>query len=175
MSTLRHKTCSGFSLIEMVVAITVLGILSTSAAVFLRGPITSYFDAERRADLSDVGGLAMAKLTQDVSRAMPDILIPMPSNINNVTVVGVSGFPFVIIPRTNPLTPVTYNCNLATGELQRTAGAAPGNLLATNLVDCQVRRFPAAGAPAQWVALVLSFDDAGDRLTLYHTIRVDLP
>lgn len=47
---------SGFSLIEMVVAITVLGILSTSAAMFLRGPITSYFDTEQRVDLADAGG-----------------------------------------------------------------------------------------------------------------------
>ncbi len=62
----------GFSLIEMIIAITVLGILSASAAVFLRGPITSYFDVERRAELADAGELAMAKLAQEVSRAVPN-------------------------------------------------------------------------------------------------------
>lgn len=170
----RSERCTGFSLIEMVVAITVLGILSTSAAVFLRGPITSYFDAERRADISNAGGLAMAKLSQDISRAMPDITSPLPNNIINVTVAGVDGFPLGIVPRSNPTQPVTYVCNLATGELLRNMGAQ-NDLLATNLVNCQVRRFPAPGVPAQWVTLVLGFDNAGDRLTLYHTIRIDLP
>ena len=56
----------------MVVSITVLAILSASAAVFMRGPITSYFDTERRANLSDVAGLAMAKLSQDIARAVPN-------------------------------------------------------------------------------------------------------
>lgn len=164
---LPREACAGFSLIEMVVAITVLGILSASAAVFLRGPITSYFDAERRADLSDAGGLAMAKLSQDISRVVPN-------NIINVIATGASGFPLVFIPRSNPAQPVTYVCNLATGELRRNTGAQ-SDLLATDLINCQARRFPGVGVPAQWVTLVLSFDNAGDRLTLYHTIRVDLP
>jgi MSHA biogenesis protein MshO len=64
--------CRGFSLIEMIIAITVLGILSASTAVFLRGPIASYFDVERRAGLADAGELAMAKMTQEISRAVPN-------------------------------------------------------------------------------------------------------
>jgi len=72
MNALRHRADNGFTLIEMVISITVLAILSASAAVFLRGPITSYFDTERRADLSDAGGLAMAKLSQEISRAVPN-------------------------------------------------------------------------------------------------------
>lgn len=72
MSILRHRTCAGFSLIEMVVSITVLAILSASAAIFLRGPINSYFDAERRANLADAGSLAMAKMSREISRAVPN-------------------------------------------------------------------------------------------------------
>lgn len=163
------KACAGFSLIEMIVAITVLGILSAAAAVFMRGPITSYFDAERRADLADAGGLAMARLSLDVSRA--------DSSNGNVVTSGVSGFPFTFIPRANPAQAVTYDCvpsvaNPGRRDLLR----IPGNdLLATNLVACQARRFPAAGAPAQWVTLVLGFDNGDDRLTLYRTLRIDLP
>ncbi|MBT9540410.1 prepilin-type N-terminal cleavage/methylation domain-containing protein [Thiobacillus sp.] len=170
MRRFDSKRCAGFSLIEMVVAITVLGVLSGSAAVFLRGPITSYFDTERRVDLSDAGGLAMEKLTQDIARAEP-------ANNVNVTVAGASGFPLTFVPRLNPAQPITYSCvasaiNPGRRDLRRNPGNA---LLATNLVTCQARRFPAAGTPARWVTLVLGFDSAGDRLTLYHTIRIDLP
>ncbi|WP_310445906.1 type II secretion system protein J [Thiobacillus sp.] len=170
MRRFDSKRCAGFSLIEMVVAITVLGVLSGSAAVFLRGPITSYFDTERRVDLSDAGGLAMEKLTQDIARAEP-------ANNFNVTVAGASGFPVTVVPRLNPAQPIIYRCvasaiNPGRRDLRRDPGNA---LLATNLVTCQARRFPAAGTPARWVTLVLGFDSAGDRLTLYHTIRIDLP
>lgn len=69
---MRRTRSYGFSLIEMIVAITVLGILSASAAIFLRGPIASYFDTERRTDLADAGTLAMAKLRQDLANAVPN-------------------------------------------------------------------------------------------------------
>jgi len=163
---------SGFSLIEMIVAITVLGILSTSAALFLRGPITSYFDAERRVDLSDAGGLAMAKLSQDVSRAVP--------NSVNVAPVG-AGFSLSFVPRPpSPAIPVTYVCfpnlaNPALGELRR----IPGNdLLATGIAACQARLpqsapFVGSGGRSQVVSLLLNFDNAGNRLNLAHTIRVE--
>lgn len=76
------SSCRGFSLIEMVIAITVLGILAGSTAIFMRGPIASYFDVERRANLADAGELAMAKLQQEISRAVP--------NSVRVTMVGVT-------------------------------------------------------------------------------------
>jgi len=69
---MRRTRLHGFSLIEMIVAITVLGILSASAAIFLRGPIASYFDTERRTGLADAGALAMAKLRQEIANAVPN-------------------------------------------------------------------------------------------------------
>ena len=89
MEIRRLSLCRGFSLIEMIIAISVLGILSASTAVFLRGPITSYFDTERRANLANAGELAMAKMAQEISRAVP--------NSVRVTVVG-SGFYLEFLP-----------------------------------------------------------------------------
>lgn len=66
------STSSGFSLIEMVIAITVMGVLAAASGGFLRGPIASYFAAERRTDLAESGTLALAKLKQDVGRAVPN-------------------------------------------------------------------------------------------------------
>jgi prepilin-type N-terminal cleavage/methylation domain-containing protein len=163
----RSLRQSGFSLIEMVVAITVLGILSTSAAVFLRGPITSYFDAERRADLADAGALAMAKLTQDISRAVPDSAV--------VTSLGGGRYQlqFQLRPPAPAATPivglVTYECNPTQRTLRRN-----GILLADDIFACPLPvRSPSNGGQAQVVSLLLSFDNQGNRLNLAHTIRVE--
>jgi prepilin-type N-terminal cleavage/methylation domain-containing protein len=166
MRSLKRVHQAGFSLIEMVVAITVLGILSTSAAVFLRGPIASYFDAERRADLADAGGGAMAKLTQDVSRAVPDSAV--------VTSMGGGRYRLRFslrppAPASAPTQVITYLCNPAQRSLQRN-----GILLATDIAACPLPRlFPSSGGRAQVISLLLSFDNQGNRLNLAHTIRVE--
>jgi prepilin-type N-terminal cleavage/methylation domain-containing protein len=170
MRTTYKRTCTGFSLIEMIVAITVLGILSTSAAVFLRGPITSYFDAERRADLSDAGGLAMAKLGLDISgTTVTDVtVLPPPPG---------GGFSFLIAAL--PAAPVTYICSVTTRTLRRVTGVQ-NNLLANGVWNCQVHplvpgNIPLGGLVA--VELNLRSEDAagndmGDRLNLIRTFRV---
>ena len=168
----NQKTCNGFSLIEMIVAITVLGILSTSAAVFLRGPISSYFDTERRASLADIGGLAMAKLGLDIAG----------STVSGVTVLAPppgGGFGFLI---TTPPANVIYTCDEASRTLRRRANGQ-NNLLAEGIWNCQVRRqtLPPLGAVPLGgliaVELNLRSEDAtgrdmGDRLNLIRTFRV---
>lgn len=169
MRTTYKRTCAGFSLIEMIVAITVLGILSTSAAVFLRGPITSYFDAERRADLSDAGGLAMAKLGLDISgTAVTDVMVlPPPAG---------GGFRFQIAAL--PAAPVTYVCSMTTRTLRRVTGAQ-NNLLANGVWNCQVHPLAGNIPLGGLVALELNLrsedaagNDMGDRLNLVRTFRV---
>lgn len=63
---------AGFTLIEMVIVITLLGILAASSAVVLRGPIASYFDTVRRTDLAQSGEMAWSKLRQEVAQAVPN-------------------------------------------------------------------------------------------------------
>jgi prepilin-type N-terminal cleavage/methylation domain-containing protein len=164
---LGKKNHNGFSLIEMVVAITVLGILSASAAVFLRGPITSYFDTERRSTLADAGGLAMAKLGQDISGLAANSVTVLPPPPGG-------GFRFRITPAN-----VTYVCIEANRTLQRQA-SGQNNLLAEGVLNCQTRPpagniIPQAGLIA--VELNLRSEDAagndmGDRLNLVRTFRV---
>lgn len=158
----------GFSLIEMVVSITVLGILSASAALFLRGPITSYFDAERRTALADAGGLAMAKLGQDISGlATTGVTLLMPP--------AAGGFRFQI---TTAPANVTYVCDEGTRTLTRQA-SGQNNLLASGVWNCQTRplagNIPLAGLIA--VELNLSCIDAAgndmdDCLNLIRSFRV---
>lgn len=71
MRTNRTRV-AGFSLLEMIIAITLLAILAGASALFLKGPIAGYFDLERRSDLAESGQLAMLKITREVARAVPN-------------------------------------------------------------------------------------------------------
>lgn len=70
--TAARRATLGFTLIELVVVITVMGVLAAASAGFLRGPIASYFETERRTDLAAAGDLTLAKLRQDIARAVPN-------------------------------------------------------------------------------------------------------
>jgi MSHA biogenesis protein MshO len=62
----------GFTLIELVVAIVITGILAAAAAVFLRVPIAGYYDVARRTALTDIADLAVRRFSRDVQTALPN-------------------------------------------------------------------------------------------------------
>jgi len=262
MASARSVSCRGFTLIEMIIAITVLGILSSAAAVFLRGPITSYFDVERRAGLADSGELAMAKMAKEISGAVPNsvrvapagggfyleflpvisegryryaagaggnklsfgvastkfdalcsppaVLCPALGNwvvVNNYLLADVwtggSRATFKTIAASTITytshtfladapdhrfqiagNPVTYFCDPAAGTLKRYSGygisalqpqppAGVPDTLATQITACSAQFFPGTLRRAGLLTFTLSLSNAGDRLSLYHTIRIE--
>lgn len=62
----------GFTLIELITAMVLTGILAAVAAVFLRVPIAGYFDVARRAALTDIADLAVRRFARDVQTALPN-------------------------------------------------------------------------------------------------------
>jgi MSHA biogenesis protein MshO len=62
----------GFTLIEAVVVIVVLGVLATVVAVFIRAPIQGYADAVGRAEVTDQADLALRRMTRDIRLALPN-------------------------------------------------------------------------------------------------------
>lgn len=62
----------GFTLIELITAMVLTGILAAAAAVFLRVPIAGYFDLARRAALTDIADLAVRRFSRDVQTALPN-------------------------------------------------------------------------------------------------------
>jgi len=73
-SKLRARTwrARGVTLIEMIVVITITGILAAAVAVFIRRPVEGYIDAARRAELSDIADTALRRITRDLRTALPN-------------------------------------------------------------------------------------------------------
>lgn len=68
----RRAAVAGFSLVELVVVLVLLGILATVSVQILRQPIDASADAQRRARLADAADQAMARLSRDLRLALPN-------------------------------------------------------------------------------------------------------
>lgn len=69
--THRFPAHSGMTLVEMVVAITLLAILGSVTAVFMVRPIQGYVDLARRAALVEAAESALRRQARDVRLALP--------------------------------------------------------------------------------------------------------
>ena len=70
----RQHSSAGFTLIEIVMVIVVIGIISGMIAIFVAKPVLGYIDAVRRAELTDAADAALRRLTRDVHLALPNSL-----------------------------------------------------------------------------------------------------
>ncbi|MBL8342580.1 MAG: type II secretion system protein [Rubrivivax sp.] len=61
----------GFSLVEMVISIALIGVIAVMATPLIRLPLAAWSDASRRADLVQAAQAANAQLAQDLQRALP--------------------------------------------------------------------------------------------------------
>lgn len=68
------KKTTGFTLIEMIMVITITGIIAGMVAVFIRAPVEGYVDSVRRAELTDQADVALRRITRDVRLALPNSL-----------------------------------------------------------------------------------------------------
>lgn len=78
-STVRQ---AGFTLVEAVIVITIIGILGAVVAVFIRMPIQNYQDSVARAELTDIADLALRRIARDLRLALPNS-IEVPGGMSN--------------------------------------------------------------------------------------------
>lgn len=62
----------GFTIVEMIVVITVVGILAAGAVTFIRNPTQAYFDVENYANLTDRADTALRRMSREMRNALPN-------------------------------------------------------------------------------------------------------
>jgi MSHA biogenesis protein MshO len=62
----------GFTLVEMVVVITIVAILAAASALFIRNPTQAFIDSENRANLTDRADTALRRMARDIRNALPN-------------------------------------------------------------------------------------------------------
>jgi len=68
----RYRHAGGFTLIEMIVVIILIGILSGVLYTILRGPMRQYVQVQQRAALVDIAETALQRMTREIRLALPN-------------------------------------------------------------------------------------------------------
>jgi len=63
---------AGFTLVELVVTIVIIGILASMGGMFISRPIEGYVDLKRRAELVDQAEMALRRMQRDIRAALPN-------------------------------------------------------------------------------------------------------
>lgn len=71
----RNIRQGGFTLIEAVMVIVIVGVLGAVVAVFIRMPVQGYRDSADRAELTDLADLALRRIARDVRLALPNSIV----------------------------------------------------------------------------------------------------
>ncbi|WP_332877924.1 prepilin-type N-terminal cleavage/methylation domain-containing protein [Massilia sp. S19_KUP03_FR1] len=64
----------GFTLVEAVIVIAIIGIIGAIVAVFIRLPVQNYADSVARAEVSDEADLALRRMARELRMALPNSL-----------------------------------------------------------------------------------------------------
>lgn len=62
----------GFTLVELIMVIVIMGVIGGMVSVFMKSPIDAYIDSGRRAALTDVADTAARRIARDLQKALPN-------------------------------------------------------------------------------------------------------
>lgn len=86
----RQQNISGFTLIEMILVIVLLGIISAVLAPVITSNVTAYHDTRTRSDLVARGRVALERLTREIHLAIPNSLRLVSGTTNTIEFVTIS-------------------------------------------------------------------------------------
>jgi MSHA biogenesis protein MshO len=62
----------GFTLVELIIVIVLMGVIGGMVSVFMKGPIDAYIASGRRAALTDVADTVVRRMGRDIRKALPN-------------------------------------------------------------------------------------------------------
>ena len=71
----------GFTLIELIMVIVIMGVIGGMVAVFMKNPIDAYIASGRRAALTDVADTVVRRMARDLRKALPNSIRPFNSSL----------------------------------------------------------------------------------------------
>jgi len=74
--SMKRRLQRGFTLVELIMVIVIMGVIGGMVSVFMKSPIDAYFDSARRAALTDLADTTVRRISRDVGRALPNSLRP---------------------------------------------------------------------------------------------------
>ena len=63
---------AGFSLLELILVIVLLGVLASGAGLLITTPIQAYSDQVRRTQLVDQADMSLRQIARDIRHALPN-------------------------------------------------------------------------------------------------------
>ena len=82
------RTIRGFTLIEMIIAMALTGIIAGMITTFMVKPVQSYFDTVRRAELTDMADLALKRMAFELRTAVPNTVSSGSSYVQFIPATG---------------------------------------------------------------------------------------
>ena len=71
-SSARQRTAAGFTVVELVVTMTISVIVVAFSALFISTPVQGFIDQSRRGQLVDQANAALDRVARDIRRALPN-------------------------------------------------------------------------------------------------------
>lgn len=71
-SQLNKRLNVGFTLIEVIVVMTIVGVLAVGISLLIRNPAQSFIDSQNNADLTDRADTALRRIARDIAGALPN-------------------------------------------------------------------------------------------------------
>jgi MSHA biogenesis protein MshO len=78
----------GFTLVEMIIVMTIMGILTAMVAVFIAAPVEGYVDTVRRSQLTDTADLALKRIALELRTAVPNTVRVTASSVEFIPTTG---------------------------------------------------------------------------------------
>jgi MSHA biogenesis protein MshO len=79
-----QHTVRGFTLVELIMVIVIMGVVGGMVSVFMKGPIDAYISGGRRAALTDTADTTVRRMARDLHRALPNSLRVCPAGVNGL-------------------------------------------------------------------------------------------